>query len=78
MTRTAAQNEPEMGRPPAEKPKDAIIHFRTHSEVREAVEAFAREEHRTLAAMSDLLMREALIARLKAAKKDAAAIENLP
>lgn len=67
-----------MARPPADQPKNAILNFRVHSEVRSAIEDLARAEHRTLAAMSDLLIREAIIARLKAAGEDTSEIENLP
>lgn len=58
--------------------KDAILNFRVHSAVRAAVETIARDEHRTLASMADLLIREAVIARLKARKQPTAAIANLP
>ena len=74
----SVQNASDMGRPPAEQPKTSVLNFRVHPETREAVEACARDEHRTLAAMSDLLIREALIARMKAAGEDASVIEGLP
>jgi hypothetical protein len=78
MPAATAQDRRAMPRPPTEKPKGAILNFRTYPEVRDAVEAIAREEHRTVAAMADLLLREAIVARRKAAKKPTADIENLP
>jgi hypothetical protein len=78
MSRSAVQDAREMGRPPADNPKTAILNFRVHSEVRETVEQFARDEHRTVASMADLLIREALIARLKAARKPTKELESLP
>lgn len=78
MPLAAAQDSRTMPRPPAEKPKGAILNFRTFPEVRDAVEEFARAEHRTVAAMADLLLREAIIARRKAAKRSTTDIENLP
>lgn len=66
------------GRPADVNPKGAILNFRVHREIREAVERFARDEHRTLAAMSDLLVREAIVARLKSRKQSTDAIERLP
>lgn len=78
MPAATAQDARGMARPPIDKPKGAILNFRVHAEVREAVEAFAREEHRTMASMADLLIREALIARLKARKQPTDDIDSLP
>lgn len=68
----------DMGRPKSEKPKEALISLRTFSEVREAIEDYASREHRTLAQMTELLLREAIIARRKRDKESPADIENLP
>ena len=57
MATATSQNAADMGRPPADKPKNAILNFRTHAEVREIVEEYARLEKRTLASMADLLVR---------------------
>lgn len=46
--------------------------------MREAVERFSRDEHRTLASMADLMLREAIIARLRELGEDTSAIEALP
>lgn len=78
MPRTAVQDAPDMGRPPADKPKAAILNFRVYPEVREAVEAYARKEHRTVASMAELLLREAIVARMKRDKEDPSSIEQLP
>lgn len=78
MAGSAVQNVADVGRPPAEQPKSAILNFRVHPEVRDAVEQYARQEHRTLAAMADLLVREAVIARRKRDKESAEDIESLP
>lgn len=74
----AIQEARDMGRPKAEKPKEAAISLRTFQEVRDAIEEYARDEHRTLAQMADLLLREAIVARKKKAKQSAADIERLP
>lgn len=74
----AIQTANEMGRPKAENPKDAVISLRTFAAVRDAIEEYARMEHRTVAQMADLMLREAIIARRKAAKKSAADIDSLP
>jgi hypothetical protein len=68
----------DMGRPKADKPKESVISLRTFAEVRAAVEDYARAEHRTIAQMAELLLREAVIARRKRDKKSAADIESLP
>ena len=69
---------PDMGRPTADKPKSEILHFRVHPEIKDAVERFAKDEKRTVASMSDLLMREAIIARLQELEEGTTAIEELP
>jgi hypothetical protein len=74
----AAQTVADMGRPKAEKPKEAVISLRTFAEVREAIEGYARREHRTIAQMTELLLREAIVARRKRDKESAADIEALP
>ncbi len=68
----------DMGRPKADKPRDSIISIRTFEEVRSAIEDYARREHRTLAQMTELLLREAIIARRKRDKESAVEIEKLP
>lgn len=68
----------DMGRPKADKPKESVISLRTFVEVREAIEAYARREHRTIAQMTELLLREAIIARRKRDKESASDIEQLP
>lgn len=68
----------EMGRPKAEKPKQHVVSTRTFTEVRDAVSEYARREHRTIAQMADLLLREAIIARRKRDKEPATEIETLP
>lgn len=78
MGRSALQDAPEMGRPPSDNPKSAILNFRVHDAVRAEVERLAREEKRTVASMADLLIREAIIGRLKRAKLDSSDIESLP
>lgn len=77
MAKNAAKM-PDMGRPPADKPKSEILHIRVHPEVKRAVERFAREEKRTVASMADLMVREAIITRLKENGEDTKAIEELP
>lgn len=72
------QNAVDMGRPKSDKPKDSVISSRTFPEVREAVEEYARREHRTVAQMIDLLLREAIIARRKKDKQSTKEIEDLP
>lgn len=74
---TAIQNV-EMGRPKADKPKEHVVSTRTFTEVRDAVADYARREHRTMAQMADLLLREAIIARRKRDKESATEIEALP
>ena len=74
----AAQTVADMGRPPADKPKDAVISLRTFAEVRAAIEDYARREHRTIAQMTELLLREAIIARRKRDKESSKNIEELP
>lgn len=78
MARSTATILPEMGRPPSEKPKTAILHLRVHPEIRDAVERLAQEEKRTLANTADVLLREAIIARMKERGEDTADIEALP
>lgn len=73
-TQTAA----DMGRPKSDKPKEASISLRTYAEVREAIDDYARREHRTIAQMTELLLREAIIARRKRDKESAKEIESLP
>lgn len=73
-----AQTAAEMGRPKADKPKESVISSRTFPEVREAIDDYARREHRTIAQMIDLLLREAIIARRKKDKESASEIEKLP
>ena len=72
------QTAAEMGRPKADKPKDSVISSRTFPEVRDAIDDYARKEHRTIAQMIDLLLREAIIARRKRDKQSASEIEKLP
>lgn len=78
MSRSAVQDATVMGRPPAENPKSAVLNFRVHDVVRAEVERLAREEKRTVASMADLLIREAIVGRLKRSKRDASEIESLP
>lgn len=78
MARVLQEDTATMGRPPAENPKDERLSLRIHAELRAAIEEIASAEHRTLAQMTDLLLREAVIARRKAAKKDARDILALP
>jgi hypothetical protein len=73
-----AQTAADMGRPKADKPKESVISSRTFPEVRDAIDGYARKEHRTIAQMIDLLLREAIIARRKKDKESAADIERLP
>lgn len=73
-----AQTAAEMGRPKADKPKESVISSRTFPEVRDAIDNYARREHRTIAQMIDLLLREAIIARRKKDKESASEIEKLP
>jgi hypothetical protein len=72
------QTTADVGRPKAEKPKDAVISLRTFPEVREAIDDYARREHRTIAQMTELLLREAIIARRQRDKESSKEIENLP
>lgn len=67
-----------MPRPKSDKAKESVISLRTYAEVREAVEEYARAEHRTVAQMADLLLREAIIARRRQAKEQHGEIDNLP
>ena len=67
-----------MGRQKSDKPKDALVSTRTFSEVFDAISGYARKEHRTIAQMADLLLREAIISRRKAAKEPTKDIEDLP
>lgn len=68
----------DMGRPKSDKPKEAVISLRTFAEVREAIEEYARREHRTIAQMTELMLRESIVARRKRDKESAADIEALP
>ncbi len=68
----------DMGRPKADKPKESVVSLRTFAEVRLAIEEYAAAEHRTVAQMADLLLREAIISRRKRDKKSASDIEDLP
>lgn len=72
------QTAPEMGRPKSEKPKNAAISLRTYAELKSAIDEYAREEHRTTAQMTELLLREAVIARRKRDKKATKDIDDLP
>ena len=74
----AIQTAAKMPRPKAEKPKDAVVSLRTFPEIRDAIEEYARKEHRTLAQMADLMLREAIIARWKKEKRATEGIEELP
>lgn len=74
----AAQTVADMGRPKADKPKESVISLRTFAEVRAAIEDYASNEHRTIAQMTELLLREAIIARRKRDKKPFTDIESLP
>jgi hypothetical protein len=74
----AVQTGSDMGRPKADKPKEAVISLRTFSEIRTSIEEYAAGEHRTIAQMTELLLREAIIARRKRDKKPTADIEGLP
>jgi len=67
-----------MGRQKSEKPKDAVISTRTYTEVRAAIDEYARQERRTVAQMTELLLREAIVARRKRDKQSAAEIKALP
>lgn len=73
-----SQTAPEMGRPKSDKPKDAVISLRTFPEVRAAIDDYARREHRTIAQMTELLLREAILARRKRDKEPTADVEGLP
>lgn len=68
----------DMGRPKAERPKQSVVSLRTFDVVRQAIEEYARKEHRTLAQMAELLLREAIIARKKRDKESTAEIDKLP
>jgi hypothetical protein len=68
----------DMGRPKSEKPKEAVISLRTFAEVRAAIEDYAAQEHRTIAQMTELLLREAIISRRRKDKRSASDIEDLP
>ncbi len=72
------QTPAEMGRPKVDKPKGSVISLRTFPEVREAIEDYARREHRTIAQVTELLLREAIIARRKKDKEGFKEIESLP
>ena len=74
----ATQQTADVGRPKADKPKDVAISLRTYSEVRDAIEEYARAEHRTVAQMTELLLRESIIARRKSERRKADDIERLP
>jgi hypothetical protein len=74
----ALQNAADMGRPKVDKPKNAAISLRTFPQVREAIEEYAQREHRTIAQMTELLLREAIIARKKCEKESVKEIEELP
>ena len=67
-----------MGRPKVEKPKDKIISIRMFAVVRDAIDAYARQESRTTGQMAELLLREAIIARRKRDNESSAEIEQLP
>lgn len=68
----------DMGRPKSEKPREAIISLRTFTDLRQAIEDYAKREHRTLAQMTELLLREAVISRRKRDREAADDIEDLP
>jgi hypothetical protein len=72
-----AQNST-MGRPKSDKSKDALVSLRTYGEVHAAIADYARMEHRTIAQMADLLLREAIIARRTLAGEDTSDITELP
>lgn len=74
----AIQAAAEMGRPKVDKPKDSVISLRTFPEIRAAIEDYARREHRTIAQVTELLLREAIISRRKKDKQSAREIESLP
>jgi hypothetical protein len=67
-----------MGRPKADKTRSAAMGFRAYPEIREAIETYAKREHRTVAQTIELLLREAIIARRKRDKESAKEIEDLP
>lgn len=67
-----------MGRPKSDNPKDGVLNFRIYSALRVELERFAREEKRSLSRMADLLLREAVVARMKKEKRNPSAIEELP
>lgn len=68
----------DMGRPKSDKPKGARISLRTYPEVRTAIEEYASRDHRSVAQMTELLLREAIIARKRRDKKSTKEIEGLP
>lgn len=73
-----AQTLADMGRPKADKPKNAVISLRTFPEIRAAIDDYARREHRTIAQMTELLLREAIVARRKLDKASTKDIDDLP
>lgn len=72
------QTATDMGRPKSDNPKDAVISLRTFHKVRTLLEEFAKREHRTLAQMAELMIREAIIMRLTKEKRSVKDIESLP
>jgi hypothetical protein len=72
------QHTSPVARPKLDKTKDTPLNLRVYAELRDGLEAIARHESRSLNQMSDLLLRQAVIARLnelgetKLAKKIAA------
>lgn len=74
----AAMQTLDVGRPKLDKSKDVPISTRTYSEVRNAIDEYARAEHRTTSQMVELLLREAIIARRKKDRRKTDDIESLP
>lgn len=64
-------------KPKSESVREATITIRTYQAVRDAIDEVAEREHRPLSQMTELLIREALIARLKAEKRSTKEIEAL-
>lgn len=66
------------GRPKADRTRSDVLKLRTFPEIKNAVEDYARQEHRSPSQMTELLLREAITARRKRDKKSTKDIDDLP
>lgn len=74
----ACKSSRRMARPKQDLTKDARIDVRMHAALRDALEALAHAEGRTLSQLCERQLRQFAIEQLRAAGKDTRRIDQLP